>query len=128
MKRHGEIIVSYLWKNFQVSVGINESGWEGVLLHHEEIDQELIPEEELTRLPDPMLFHMTTFEDEKENEWLTDTTELKYYTRGKDKKVVIHKAFLGPYLDMFNGEILSYRLSKKPNAKAVLDSLSDVIE
>lgn len=44
MKRHGEIIVSYLWDNFQVSVDINESGWEGVLLHHEEIDRALIPE------------------------------------------------------------------------------------
>ena len=28
MKRHGEIIKSYLWKNFQVSVDIDESDWE----------------------------------------------------------------------------------------------------
>lgn len=57
----------------------------------------------------------------------TDTTELKYYTRGKDNKVIIKKAYLDPYLDMFNGEIISYRLSKKPNAKAVLDGLDEVI-
>jgi len=58
----------------------------------------------------------------------TDTTELKYYTRDKDNKTVIKKAYLDPYLDMFNGEILSYRLSKKPNAKAVLDGLNEVIK
>src|SRR5699024_3800281 len=58
----------------------------------------------------------------------TDTTELKYYTRDKDNKTVIKKAYLDPYLDMFNGEILSYRLSKKPDAKAVLDRLSEVIK
>jgi len=58
----------------------------------------------------------------------TDTTEFKYYTRGEDNQVSIKKAYLDPYLDMFNGEILSYRLSKKPNAKAVLDGLNEVIE
>src|SRR5699024_7096453 len=58
----------------------------------------------------------------------TDTTEFKYYTRGKDNQVSIKKAYLDPYLDMFNGEILTYRLSKKPNAKAVLDGLNEVME
>lgn len=58
----------------------------------------------------------------------TDTTELKYYSRGKDNEVIIKKAYLDPYLDMFNGEILSYCLSKKPNAKAVLVGLNEVIE
>src|SRR5699024_2849640 len=58
----------------------------------------------------------------------TDTTELKYYTKDRTGKVVIKKAYLDPYLDMFNGEILSYRLSKSPNAKAVLDGLNEVIK
>lgn len=70
MKRHGEIITSYLWKNFRISVDIDENGWEGVLLYHEEIDRTLIPEEKLIGLPNPLLFHMTTYEDEKGNEWL----------------------------------------------------------
>src|SRR5699024_5284699 len=48
-------------------------------------------------------------------------------TRDKDSKTVIKKAYLDPYLDMFNGEILSYRLSQKPNAKAVLDGFNEVI-
>ncbi len=41
---------------------------------------------------------------------------------------MIKKAYLDPYLDMFNGEILSYRLSKNPNAKAVMDGLEEVIK
>src|SRR5699024_10717272 len=53
----------------------------------------------------------------------TDTTEFKYYTKDKNNKPVIKKAYLDPYLDMFNGEILSYRLSERPNAKAILDAL-----
>ena len=41
---------------------------------------------------------------------------------------MIRKAYLDPYLDMFNGEILSFHLSRKPNAEAVLNGLKEVIE
>src|SRR5699024_4861431 len=58
----------------------------------------------------------------------TDTTEFKYYTKDQSGKVLIRKAYLDPYLDMFNGEILSIHLSKKPNAEAVLNGLKEVIE
>ena len=37
----------------------------------------------------------------------TDTTKFKYYTKNKNNKPMIQKAYLDPYLDMFNGEILS---------------------
>src|SRR5699024_9827299 len=47
----------------------------------------------------------------------TDTTEFKYYTADSAGNIIIKKAYLDPFLDMFNGEILSFRLSKKPNAK-----------
>lgn len=57
----------------------------------------------------------------------TDTTEFKYYTKDRNGKVVIQKAYLDPFLDMFNGEILAYRLSKRPNAKAILDALDETI-
>jgi len=59
----------------------------------------------------------------------TDTTEFKYYTKDKNNKPMIQKAYLNPYLDMFNGEILFYLylLSEKPNAKAILDALDETI-
>src|SRR5699024_9511784 len=57
----------------------------------------------------------------------TDTTEFKYYTKDQNGKTVIKKAYFDPFLDMFNSEILSYRLSQRPNAKAILDALDEAI-
>src|SRR5699024_11341783 len=58
----------------------------------------------------------------------TYTTEFKYYVLGSDGRINVKKAYLDPFLDMFNGEVLSYRLSKKPNAKAIIDALDETIE
>lgn len=44
----------------------------------------------------------------------TDTTEFKYCENGKQCK-----AYLNPFLDMFNSEIISYALSKRPTGDAV---------
>src|SRR5699024_11496184 len=52
----------------------------------------------------------------------------KYYTADSAGNIIIKKAYLDPSLDMFNGEILSFRLSKKPNAKAIIDALDETIE
>ncbi|MGL9998387.1 transposase [Enterococcus sp. DIV1444a] len=48
----------------------------------------------------------------------TDTTEFKYFEL--DTKGIIHqkKLYLDPFMDMYNSEILSYRISEKPNALA----------
>lgn len=58
----------------------------------------------------------------------TDTTEFKYYERDTSGRPVIKKLYLDPFLDLFNGEILSYRLSNKPNAKAILDAQKEAID
>ncbi|MGE7091095.1 transposase [Lysinibacillus sp. NPDC048646] len=58
----------------------------------------------------------------------TDTSEFKYFVTGKDGKVTIKKAYLDAYLDMFNGEIISYRLSERPNAQAIHDAQLEAIE
>ena len=70
MKYHGDIIEEYLRENFQITVEIDGYGWEGVLLYHEEIEEDIIPDGCLKELIDPILFHMTTYEDEEDNEWL----------------------------------------------------------
>ena len=49
----------------------------------------------------------------------TDTSEFKYYTTDSNGKLIIKKAYLDPFLDMFNSEILSFRFSERPNAKAI---------
>ena len=46
-----------------------------------------------------------------------DTSEFKYYEQGTNRKPVIKKLFLAPFLDLFNGEVLSYRISRKIKCK-----------
>ena len=46
--------------------------------------------------------------------WVTDITEFK---------VMDQKFYLSPILDLFNGEIVSYTLSKTPNFRLVTDML-----
>ncbi len=40
----------------------------------------------------------------------TDTTEFKYYEVDKKGRMVIKKLYLDPFMDMCNGEILSYSI------------------
>jgi len=58
----------------------------------------------------------------------TDTTEFKYYIKSTCGKITIKKAYLDPFLDMYNSEIISYRVSPSPNAQAVSDALVEAIE
>jgi len=57
----------------------------------------------------------------------TDTTEFKIYSTDKTGKLVIKKAYLDPFLDMFNGEILSFSVSDKPNFNSISDALNKAI-
>ena len=41
-----------------------------------------------------------------------DTTEFKIYPIDKNGKLSIKKTYLSPFLDMFNGEILSFSFPK----------------
>src|SRR5699024_12698502 len=50
----------------------------------------------------------------------TDTIEIKYYTADSAGNIIIKKDYLDLFLDMFNGEILSFRLSKKQHAKVII--------
>ena len=50
--------------------------------------------------------------------WATDVTEFSLFGE---------KLFLSPVLDLFNGEIISYQLSKPPNLQMVLDMLNHAV-
>lgn len=58
----------------------------------------------------------------------TDTTEFKYYEVDEKGRMTMHKLYLDPFMDMCNGEILSYGIDKKPSAKNVMDALDKAIE
>ena len=48
------------------------------------------------------------------HKWATDVTEFKVADR---------KAYLSPIIDMFNGEIISYTISDRPDLKMVIDMM-----
>ena len=58
----------------------------------------------------------------------TDTTEFKYYEVDSKGHMTMHKLYLDPFMDMCNGEILSYGIDKRPSAKNVMDALDKAIE
>lgn len=42
----------------------------------------------------------------------TDTTEFKYYEKDNNGTIQIKKLYLDPFMDMYNREIISYKISK----------------
>jgi transposase InsO family protein len=58
----------------------------------------------------------------------TDTTELKYYEVDEKGHMTMHKLYLDPFMDMCNGEILSFGIDKHPSARNVMDALEQAIE
>ncbi|MBP3817309.1 MAG: IS3 family transposase [Butyrivibrio sp.] len=58
----------------------------------------------------------------------TDTTELKYYEVDTKGHMTMHKLYLDPFMDMCNGEILSFGIDKHPSVKNVMDALEQAIE
>lgn len=58
----------------------------------------------------------------------TNTTEFKYYEIDNKGRMIIKKLYLEPFLDVFNGEVLSYGISKTPSAVSVLSAQKQAIE
>ena len=54
----------------------------------------------------------------------TDTTEFKYYEVDEKGRMVIKKLYLDPFMDMCNGEILSYSISQQPSAMGIMSALN----
>ncbi|WP_316245003.1 IS3 family transposase, partial [Enterococcus raffinosus] len=55
----------------------------------------------------------------------TDTTEFKYFEIDTKGVIRQRKLYLDPFMDMYNSEILSYRISEKPNALAIMEGLEE---
>ena len=58
----------------------------------------------------------------------TDTTEFKYYETDDKGRVAIKKLYLDPFMDLWNREILSYRVSDRPSASSVMTALVKAID
>ena len=58
----------------------------------------------------------------------TDTTEFKYYETDDKGVVRQKKAYLNPFIDLYNLEILSYRVSTSPTYAPIKEALDEAIE
>ena len=58
----------------------------------------------------------------------TDTTEFKYYEVDAKGHMAMHKLYLDPFMDMCNGEIISYSIAKQPSAQNIMNALDKAIE
>lgn len=52
----------------------------------------------------------------------TDTTEFKYYEADPKGHMTMQKLYLNPFMDMCNGEILSFGIDKHPSAINVMNA------
>jgi hypothetical protein len=59
-----------LEKRFGIKAELNQVGVEAYLLSHDEIDDSLIPKEDLDKLPDPAFVEMLNYMDEEDHEWI----------------------------------------------------------
>lgn len=67
---HIDWFVRTMKRTFNVAVKIDEVGYEAYEFYHEELDNYLVPEEHLEKLPNPLLFETLRYVDEKRNEWI----------------------------------------------------------
>lgn len=58
---------------------------------------------------------------------VTDTSELTYLVRQADGCWQKHGLFLDAFMDLYNSEIIAYRISDHPNEQAILDGLNEAI-
>ena len=58
----------------------------------------------------------------------TDTSEFKYVEKDKYGVLQTKKAYLDPFMDLYNREIISYTLEKTPSANAIMEGVSKAID
>ncbi|WP_163151614.1 hypothetical protein [Anoxybacillus sp. MB8] len=89
---HMDWFVRTMKRTFNVAVNIDEVGYEAYEFYHEELDNNLVPEEQLEKLPNPMLFEALMYVDPKGHEWIAglvvseETRERLYEVWIKDGK------------------------------------------
>lgn len=57
----------------------------------------------------------------------TDTSEFKYQYINDNGQICTGKLYLDPFMDLYNGEIISYSISKRSNANSIMSALYEAI-
>lgn len=58
----------------------------------------------------------------------TDTTEFKYYEEDHSGKLQVKKMYLDPFMDLYNLEIISFKVSSQPNRITMIEALKEALE
>ena len=58
----------------------------------------------------------------------TDTTEFKYYEIDAKGHMTMRNLYLDPFMDMCNGEIISYGIAKQPSAQNIMNALEQAVK
>ena len=58
----------------------------------------------------------------------TDTPVFKFYEVDAKGHMTMQKLYLDPFMDMCNGEILSYSIDKRPTAQNIMNALEQTIK
>jgi hypothetical protein len=85
-------------RTFNVAVNIDEVGYEAYEFYHEELDNYLVPEEHLEKLPNPLLFETLSYVDEKRNEWIAG------FVRNEETGEKLYEVWIK------NGEPIAYEI------------------
>ncbi|WP_235888101.1 hypothetical protein [Neobacillus paridis] len=98
MMLHMNWFVRTMKRIFNVAVNIDEVGYEAYEFYHEELDNYLVPEEHLEKLPNPLLFETLSYVDEKRNEWIAG------FVRNEETKEKLYEVWIK------NGESIAYEI------------------
>ena len=58
----------------------------------------------------------------------TDTTEFKYYEIDSKGNIITRRAYLDPFLDLYNREIISFSITKRPSSQGIISALEKAID
>lgn len=59
---------------------------------------------------------------------VTDTTEFHYYEADDSGQYQLKKLYLDPFIDLFNLEVISYKISKQPNKESMMEAFEEAVE
>lgn len=59
---------------------------------------------------------------------VTDTTEFRYYDADDSGQLQLRKLYLDPFIDLFNMEVVSYKISAQPNKTSMMAALKEAVE
>jgi len=94
-----EQLIDFMEEKFGLIVELNTVGEEAVLLYHEELDKQIISEDVMKILPNPVLFH--TYIYNKKSEWIigialeTETNNPLFLVCLKDEEKVYENVWIG---------------------------------